>query len=82
MSLRDKLQAIADAEDGPKEVGGIFGTKPIRWWDDTHWRCENDHVSVCLLNTDHTGEVCINCWGYVWLTFPEDQDGPLGDPNE
>jgi hypothetical protein len=77
-NLGARLQEIADAEDGEKEVGGIFGTKPTRWWDSAHWRCLNDHVSGTLLGTDE-GKVCICCRGQVWLTFPEDVDGPLLD---
>jgi hypothetical protein len=77
MTLESRLQEIADAEEGPKESGGIFGTKPTRWWDSPTWRCERDHVSVCLLRTELNGEVCLNCLGQVWLTFPEDKDGPL-----
>jgi len=76
--LVDQLQSIADAEDGPKESGGVFGTKPTRWWEPkTHWRCVNEHVSTALLGTDH-GRVCLACYEPVWLTFPEDRDGPLG----
>ena len=40
VELGERLQAIGDAEDGPKECGGIFGTKPVRWWEpQVHWRC-------------------------------------------
>lgn len=75
--LGRRLQAIADAEDGEKETGGVFGTKPVRWWEPkAHWRCINEHVSTCLLGTDH-GKVCMACGEPVWLTFPEDRDGPL-----
>ena len=76
-SLEQQLQLIADIEDGEKEIGGLFGTKPVRWWEpQAHWRCEKDHVSTCLLGTEN-GEVCPACGGPAWLAFPEDRDGPL-----
>jgi len=76
LTLEQRLQLIADKEEGPRESGGIFGTKPTRWWDNRRWRCAEDHVSGTLLHTE-TGNVCIACRGEVWLTFPEDKDGPL-----
>lgn len=81
-NLGDQIQAIADAESGPK--WGLHGQprKPERWWDNAHWRCLNGHVSTSLLGTEN-GRVCLACQGQVWLTFPEDRDGDLviGAPN-
>jgi len=76
-SLGKALQNIADAEAGEKENGEIFGTKPLRWWNDPHWRCPNEHVSTVLYRSELMGRVCMFCGKPVWLTFPEDVDGVL-----
>ena len=50
--------------------------KPNHWWDTGRFRCINDHVSTLLLKTNK-GKVCMKCQEYVFLTCPEDEDGPL-----
>ena len=75
IELGDRLQRLADAEPGSRS--GIGNPKkPDRWWDGARWRCANDHVSTSLLGTAW-GKVCLACYEPVWLTFPEDRDGPL-----
>lgn len=73
--LIDELQRRAEAENGPKELG-----KPSRWWDaqPLRRRCPNDHVSTMVLKSEALGRcVCLKCRAPVYLTFPEDHDGPL-----
>jgi hypothetical protein len=56
----------------------MFMGKPDRWYETPHWRCENEHVSGRYLITDRGG-MCLagGCGSFVWLTFPEDVEGPL-----
>lgn len=70
-----KLRAVADAEDGPKFKGW-----PERWMDAGLRRCINDHVSSFVLKSEALGrDACLaaGCRAPLWLTFPEDHDGPL-----
>lgn len=77
--LRAKLDKLAQAE---KSRGmPMFMERPDRWFDQPHWRCVRDHVSIRYLKTDR-GDACLACFKPVYLTFPEDRDGPLGDGND
>lgn len=71
--LIKELQRRADREIGPKEHG-----IPSRWWDAHVRRCCNDHVSTRVLKSEELGrDACLACRAPVYLTFPEDADGPL-----
>jgi hypothetical protein len=70
--LAEELQRRADREDSPKENG-----RPTRWWDTGKFRCTNDHVGTNVLKTENEGDRCLTCQAPVFLTFPEDVDGPL-----
>lgn len=72
-----EIMALAAAE---KAAGALmFMEKPDRWYEAPHWRCRNGHVSTMFLKTD-AGDKCLECRAYVFLTFPEDVDGPLRPP--
>lgn len=73
--IHAELSAIAAAEGGP-----MWHDRPERWWDDIHWRCENEHVSRRYLKSEERGDLCLACFGHLVLTFPEDRDGPLVAP--
>jgi hypothetical protein len=74
--LRNKMKVI-----GTCEGGEMFMGKPDRWWEAGLFRCENDHISNHLLKSDALGaSVCMSCFGFVVLTFPEDVDGPIVIP--
>ena len=56
----------------------MFMGWPDRWWEDHHWRCENDHVSTAVLLSEALRrDACLACRARTTLTFPEDEDGPL-----
>lgn len=64
----------AEVACGAKLVHGI----PERWFEGGKFRCEKGHVST----TNLLLERCVRagrepCFSQVWLTFPEDEDGPL-----
>lgn len=73
--LYEALQARRRAEEaaGQKMFLGI----PDRWYDDPHWRCSNHHVSTMYLKSEVSGDLCLKCFQPVYMTFPEDRDGPL-----
>lgn len=78
MSLLERLLVRARQESG-KKFNGI----PERWMDTPHWRCSNDHVSLRYLKSESTGcDLCLACGERVFMTFPEDSEGPLGDPRQ
>ena len=64
-----RLSKKEEAEGAP-----MWFRKPDRWYDNSHWRCVNDHVSLSYLKTDR-GDRCLECHEHVYLTFPEDVDG-------
>lgn len=65
-----QLDAIRH-EPGPRFMG-----IPDRWYEEpVRWRCENNHVSTMYLKTEE-GARCLGCGSRVWITFPEDRDGP------
>lgn len=71
--LAATLKRLADAEPGPK----FFGF-PERWWEAHKRRCPNDHVSRLVLKSERLGrDACLACSAHLYLTFPEDEDGPL-----
>lgn len=73
--LAKRLRAIADAEGSP-----IFMDWPDRWWQAHLWRCANHHVSSSVIKSEALGrDACQACRERLFLTFPEDHDGPLPD---
>lgn len=79
--LRQALTRIAEAEcwtlGGPWFMG-----RPERWWEDPTWRCQNEHVSKRYLGSEERGGLCLACQEPVFLSFPEDVDGPLVAPRD
>ena len=68
-----RLISIGEAEGGP-----FFGSKPDRWYETPTWRCYNDHVSSFYIGSEQPPyDRCPACREAVYLTFPEDRDGPL-----
>jgi len=73
-AVRLRHIAVEEARAG----AAMFMGKPDRWYEDPHWRCENGHVSTMYLKSEAIGcAVCLACFKPVWLTFPEDIEGPL-----
>ncbi len=71
--LVNELKRRAAEEGGPE-----FWGWPDRWWDAHLRRCPNDHVSSMVLSSEALGrDACLACRAQVFLTFPEDHDGPL-----
>lgn len=69
--LADKLKKI-----GEKEGGMMWFGLPDRWYEKPHWRCINNHVSTTYLKSEAKGGcVCLACYEFVSLTFPEDIEG-------
>lgn len=64
--------ACAEISDGAPAFHG----KPERWHDSPTWRCSNNHVSISFIKTENGG-ACHACREPIYLTFPEDKDGPL-----
>ena len=73
--LRARLQALKDAEQAAGHQ--MFLGAPDRWYESPRWRCSNDHVSAMYLKAEEKGDLCLECYEPVNLTFPEDKDGPL-----
>ena len=74
---REALQRRSDAERN----GGarMFMGRPDRWWDAGKFRCENGHISTTVLKSEGLGrDACLDCYGEIAITFPEDVDGLLG----
>jgi hypothetical protein len=73
--LAATLTALAqqEAESGCE----MFLGKPYRWYEVHKLRCINDHVSTRYLKSEERGNLCLACMEPVYLTFPEDKDGPL-----
>lgn len=71
-----RLRALSAEE--ARQGAPMFLGKPDRWYAAGLWRCENNHVSGRYLKTD-AGAKCLagGCRSFVWLTFPEDKEGPL-----
>lgn len=74
--LRDtlKLKKAAEAAAGAE----MFLGTPDRWFEPARWRCCNNHVSTAYLKSEAAGaDLCLECYAPVYMTFPEDRDGPL-----
>ncbi len=66
------------SEISRREGGKMFLGKPDRWYATPTWRCSGDHVSRTFLKSEKLGcGLCLKCGAPVFLTFPEDADGPL-----
>lgn len=62
------------------EGGEKFLGVPGRWFDPPgpKYRCPNEHVSTTTLKSEkYGGSLCLACHELLFLTFPEDEDGPL-----
>ena len=74
--LRERIFALRAkcAEQGELMFLGI----PDRWCEKPgpKYRCINNHVSTYILLSE-TGDRCLECQEFVFITFPEDKDGPL-----
>ena len=65
-----------EEESGAKMFLGF----PDRWFQgsDPLYRCRNDHVTKCRLKSEALGSyLCLECYEPAFITFPEDEDGPL-----
>lgn len=72
------LEAVSSFEEA--EGAPMFLGRPDRWYEHPHWRCVNEHVSTRYLKSEaHGTNVCLaaHCREPLFLTFPEDVDGPL-----
>lgn len=70
------LRQIAEAEGGFMFLGW-----PDRWYETFLRRCPNEHVSKMTLKSEALGrDACLACRRVVYMTFPEDHDGPLVAP--
>jgi len=80
---RELLAAFVRSRKAAEEAGGaeMFLGTPDRWYRDPgpRWRCPDGHVSTFVLKCEERGDCCLaaGCGEPVWLTFPEDRDGPL-----
>lgn len=78
LALMIELRHRANVEiDGGADA---FMNWPDRWWEGGLKRCANDHVSHTVLMSEALGrDACLGpgCRARVFLTFPEDADGPL-----
>lgn len=87
MSARyDAMVAWLDARKEFERLGGskMFLGIPDRWFAEGPWfRCENGHVSGCVLKTDE-GDRCLaaGCDGRIRITFPEDHETTPPTPIE
>lgn len=71
--LEAQLTVLAKFEGGMQFMGW-----PERWWGDHRFRCPNDHVSTVVLKCETPPHSrCLACREPVYLTFPEDREGPL-----
>ena len=62
----------------------MFLGAPDVWWEAGLFRCAEGHVSRMLIGTER-GKLCRDCYcaggdGSVWLTHPDDIDGPFALP--
>lgn len=65
--------------------GEKFLGVPGRWLDPPgpKHRCPNEHVSKMTLKSEkYGGSLCLACHEDLFLTFPEDEDGPLTKKGE
>ncbi len=70
-----RLEKI-ELDSGGEEFIGL----PGRWLDPPgpKYRCPNEHVSKTILKSEkYGGALCLACHEFLFLTFPEDEDGPL-----
>lgn len=54
----------------------LFLRLPDHWFERTHWRCTEGHVSRRYLKSEERGDSCLACLAPVVLTFPGDTDDP------
>lgn len=75
LKLKEKILKLRKecADRGDK----MFLDIPERWYDGKKFRCANNHISTCILKTD-SGDRCLECQEHLLITFPEDEEGPLG----
>mgnify|MGYP003423630750 CR=1 FL=1 len=73
MNFVVKLQEIKLKEQANGAT--MFLGTPDRWYDNPHFRCENNHVSARYLKSEEKGDLCLACFKPVYMTFPEDIEG-------
>ena len=72
--LKDFLEERMQVEAGPRFMG-----IPERWFPQPLFRCENGHVSTAILKSEALWrDACLECWGQVGLTYPEDREDHCG----
>ena len=72
-TLRMRLTKFgSDEPDGPRD-----GQAPARWELQPTWRCRNFHVSRKFTTGKRGHKECVFCGASLYLTFPEDHNGPL-----
>ncbi len=61
----------------------MFLAIPDYWYDKPgpKYRCVNGHVSTCILKSESKGDLCLECYGPLMMTFPNDKDGPMDEMN-
>jgi len=77
LTLQEKLEKLMAQETGPRFLG-----VPDRWFDARKLRCVNDHVSRTYLKSELHGSLCLACGEPVYLSYPEDEEGPFLWPEE
>lgn len=78
----DELVAWAKRVRGEEAAKGapMFMGIPDAWYEKPgpRYRCINDHVSSTVLKSEGLGrDACLECFGELVMTFPEDTDGPV-----
>lgn len=72
------LKIVALREHEKAEGHEMFLGIPDRWMEAPLWRCSNEHVSSMYLKSESAKrDLCLECGEPVFMTFPEDKDGPL-----
>jgi hypothetical protein len=69
-----KLSTLIKKEEESGEE--MFLGRPNRWIRAEKTRCQNDHVTSFVGNSID-GNVCTECGAPAFMTFPEDESGPL-----
>ena len=67
--LFDRLQEWRDAYAKQEIASGkpSFMGNPDEWYEDTHWFCENGHVSGRFLKSEEEGVLCLACRKPVFM---------------
>jgi hypothetical protein len=78
-SFRQRILAIRKTAENLGEK--MFLEIPDRWleYPGPKFRCKNNHVSSFIIMSEEKGDLCMECHENLFMTFPEDKDGPIGD---